>query len=86
MHTASRTRFEHEGWDVRLQLSWDSFAARYTGGAELYLRGSLRCRIALGDGFSTEDEGSASLRDRAMAFIADWQRRDHPGDSDFSEL
>ncbi|MDM0073903.1 hypothetical protein QTH90_05890 [Variovorax sp. J2P1-59] len=78
--------FEHDGWNVHILLAWDSFERRYMGRAELFLEGAFRCRIALRDGFATEEEMIASLRDRAIGFITDWRRREHNADSEFAEL
>lgn len=87
MQTYSRrTHIEHDGWDIRIILGWDSFDRRYVGRAELFLQGAFRCRIALREAHSTDEEVIAYLRDRATGFIADWQRREHNADSEFAEL
>ena len=79
-------QFDHDGWQVRIFMTWDELMHCLAGRAELVYQGSLRCRIALPMGLEDQEQASASLGHRARAFIADWQRRAHDADSEFSEL
>ncbi|MDM0017644.1 hypothetical protein [Variovorax saccharolyticus] len=79
-------RFHYQGWRVLVYVWWDRPEQRFSGRAELYRQGVFRCRIALGKEFDSAEDGVASLRSRARAFITDWERRLHDADSEFSEL
>jgi hypothetical protein len=79
-------RFEHEGWHVRVYMTWDGLERRFAGRAELFLEGTIRCRISLGKGFDSAQEATASLQLRVREFIMDWRQRQHDADSEFSEL
>lgn len=79
-------RFDHDEWQVRIFMAWDVVLHCLAGRAELVYQKSLRCRIALPMGLQEQEEAGALLRIRAQEFIADWHRRDHDADSEFSEL
>ncbi|VTU46069.1 hypothetical protein SRS16P2_00468 (plasmid) [Variovorax sp. SRS16] len=79
-------RFDYEGWQVLIRLTKrgeDGFCA---GCADLHLKSEHRCRIALASKFSNDDEAIESLRLRSLAFIVQWDAREHTGDTDFTEL
>jgi len=75
-----------DGWDVLIYLDWDVLERTFVGAAELYLDDSFKCRIGLSGDFETADAAAAFLREHTRRFIDDWRHRDHPADSDFSEL
>lgn len=83
-HRSDRHRFED--WDVFICLGWDVLERAFVGRAELYLNAAFRCRIGLSREFDTADEAADFLKRSSHAFIEDWKQRDHPTDSDFSEL
>jgi len=89
-HTMDTTlqvdQFDHDQWQVQIFMTWDTALQCLAGRAELVFRSSLKCRIALPLGLQDEEKAIALLRVRAREFIADWQRRDHDADSEFSEL
>ena len=75
-----------DGWEVLIYLDWDVFERGFVGAAELYLDDRFKCRIGLSRDFETADAAAEFLRHSTRSFIEDWRRREHPADSDFSEL
>ena len=75
-----------EGWDVFIYLGWDACERAFVGRAELYLDDSFKCRIGLSREFEAADDAADFLTCNTRRFIHDWQHREHPADSDFSEL
>jgi hypothetical protein len=67
-------------------MAWSTAEQCFAGRAEIFLAGALKCRITLPRDFLEADAATTSLHRRAEDFIADWSRREHGTETEFSEL
>jgi hypothetical protein len=79
-------RFDHEGWSVRIFLTGAGLNGFVAGHADLYQDEAHKCRIALASQQYDQAGAIVVLEERATTFIADWDGRDHTGDTGTAEL
>lgn len=78
-------RFTHDGFDVRIYLTRAS-EDLFGGHVDIFDGELHKCRIVLAGRATDDADAVAALELKGKAWIAAWARRDHRGDSGFSEL
>lgn len=79
-------RFSHgEDWEARLFLV-NRGSDRVMGHAEAWRHGQYMCRIVLAGIAPHEETALHALELKAIDWIDDWRRREHSGDTGFSDL
>ena len=79
-------RVDNRDWLIRTYMTWNTAEQCFAGRVEIFLGGALKCRITLPRGFLEADAATDSLHRRAEDFIADWSRREHSAETEFSEI
>ena len=77
---------ERDTWKVRLYDTSSPSAEMHTCHADLRRDDKFICRMVVGRSFRDRDELLAAMESRAHAWIDDWERRDHTGNTGFVEL
>lgn len=76
--------------DGRFQLQWGFRFLGSEGGSSLIAEVSYReqvvCRLSLQARDMSPEEARAVLLTKAVAWIADYQKRDHAGDTAFGDI
>ncbi len=85
--TTEVRRFAHRvGWEGHVHVLGRCAAGFVAGHADLYLENVYMCRIVLPRQFDDEWIAANVLQAKAVDWIEDWHRREHSGDTGFSEL
>ena len=74
-----------EGWTFNLQLKRGEDQS-YGGLAEFHENGVLRCRMLLSNLDSDRKVALDRVATRVELWLAEWQSRDHSGNTDFADL
>ncbi len=80
-------RFEHEGgWQGRIFITTRGGGGFVAGHADLYRAEAYMCRIVLARQFNEEWLATNALQAKSIDWIDDWNRREHSGDTGFSNV
>jgi hypothetical protein len=79
-------RFDRGGWSVRILLTGAGSNGFVAGHADLYRDEAHKCRIALASQQYDQARAIVVLEEKVSAFIADWNGREHAGDTGLTEL